>query len=69
MEKKYLIWPDWVMSRTDGERHFISASRLIHLYGVNPDECHIHRENGERDPIGLLVLAPKRDGDYTLPKT
>lgn len=34
--KKYLVRPSRVVSRNDGEVHFISARKLIQLHGVDP---------------------------------
>ena len=39
--KKYAIHPGWIISQYDGQRHWISGPRLIHLYRVNPAECVI----------------------------
>lgn len=70
-EKKWLIMSDFVTSKTDGQRHFISADKLIKLYGVNPDECiilaHPTHTNGY-DLEKLIILSPRYDGNYTLPE-
>lgn len=68
---KYIIMPGFVKSKNDGETHYISASKLIHLYGVNPKECYIVRD-GEMESIPksvsktAKVLSPKYNGDYSL---
>lgn len=54
-----------VRSRSDGDRHFISAYDLMQLYGVPPKACHI--VNDEYIPRGLYVLRPSLDGRYVLP--
>lgn len=65
MKKKYAILPGYVFSRSDGDRHFITAKQLIQLYGVNPAECI---EVGEGvDWTGFIPLSPRDDGDYSLP--
>ena len=38
---KYILVPDWVISRTDGDKHFISSDKLARLYGVPLRECMI----------------------------
>ena len=68
--KKYLVCPGYVHSIRDGDRHFVTAARLIELYGVNPSECYI-RAYGEPplrgvDASTLTKLVPKVSGDYTL---
>jgi hypothetical protein len=68
-ERKYLVVPGRVRSQNDGDEHFIGAARLMTLYGVEPNECVIAPENREgwRAPGHLIVLAPRYDGDYSIP--
>jgi hypothetical protein len=40
--KKYALHPGFVKSRTDGDRHYISAKYLAFLYGVDMRECEIY---------------------------
>ena len=68
--KKYLICPGNVISKKDGDEHYISAQQLIQLYGVNPKECKII--NSVEEAAGLrgseyIVLSPRYNGDYSLP--
>jgi hypothetical protein len=67
MKKKYVITPGSVFSRIDGQRHYITAPQLMRLYGVTQDECVIVNPMFEKPPEGLIVLAPRYDGQYTLP--
>lgn len=64
---KYLVVPGFVISKNDGDRHWVSAQQLCRLYGVNPRECEVvtHPENyrGDDSPT---VLRPRYDGDYRL---
>ena len=69
--KKYLVCPGYVRSKNDGDRHFISAHRLMNLYGVRPGECFVH-VYGEPPPCGidtstLISLFPSVSGNYALP--
>lgn len=64
--KRYLVRPGVVWSKTDGERHYIDAHRLMDLYRVNPAECVIERPGVRGE--GLILLAPRSDGNYTLPE-
>lgn len=65
--KKYILYPGCVVSTYDGQRHYISASKLASLYGVDMRECVIW-------DIGLfptrnknlIVLFPRDDGVYSL---
>jgi hypothetical protein len=69
--KKWLVVPDFVTSKTDGQRHFINGQKLMELYGVDPEECivvaHPTLTNGY-DLEKLLILSPRYDGNYTLPE-
>ena len=64
---KYLIQPGYVYSKTDEQRHYIGIAQLMDLYRVDPSECRIAR-GAPGEATGLTVLAPRYDGDYTLPK-
>lgn len=70
-EKKYLLMPGWIISKTDGDRHFISALELARLYEVSMDECVVWPEQRHEgsgfllaSQKGLKVLEPLWDGDY-----
>lgn len=76
--KKYLLCPGYVTSRTDGDRHYITADQLARLYRVNPSDCEV-RQDAEpwespslaavrkQRHAGLIKLGPRYDGDYRLP--
>lgn len=68
--KKYLICPAHVSSKYDDDWHFIGSRQLIHLYGVNPDECVIEptgrNRDGYRPDPTLIRLEPRYHGDYSL---
>lgn len=69
MDKKFIIWPGHVTSKTDGQTHYISARALIDLWGVNPKECIIvnpHRPETMRGLPLLPVLGPRISGNYKL---
>jgi hypothetical protein len=69
---KYVVVPGYVYSR-DGDRHFVNADQLQQLYGVNSSECLVEpsgdRARGYTRPEGAIVLHPKSNGDYSLPKS
>lgn len=74
---KYIIVPGWITSTTDGQRHYISAYKLIDLYKVKESECVIA---GPTDNVlsqrritrlleehqDAIILAPRNDGRYIL---
>jgi len=75
---KYLVIPDWVVSKNDGQLHYINADKLIKLYGVDRKECKILGDNKPdcQSRIynrilfdqykDLIKLTPRYDGDYKL---
>lgn len=66
--KKYLLIAGNVYSKTDGDRHWISAPQLARLYGVDPKECVFADELRPETWQGtnLRILRPRFDGDYRL---
>jgi len=62
VKKKYRVLPGYIKSKNDGDRHYISAGRLMLLYGVSSAECVIGY-NGGVD--GLIVLKPLYNGNYS----
>jgi hypothetical protein len=69
--KKYALYPDYIISKTDGEKHYITAKDLARLYGVKMSECIIVETLDDilstRDK-DLIALYPRYDGDYILPE-
>ena len=39
--KKYAVFPSYIFSVVDGDRHFISAQQIIESHKVNSSECII----------------------------
>ena len=69
---RYILHPGFVTSRSDDQRHYVSAADLRHLYAVPPDaRCLIASEHG-RLPLGTypsvcdVHLYPRSDGKYQL---
>lgn len=76
---KYVLYPGVVRSRVDGDVHFISASRLASLYGVDMRACLAVEPTSmstERcvatqalaSALGLTPLYPNYFGNYALPQ-
>lgn len=61
--KKYALHSGHVMSKTDGDWHFVPAYKLAALYGVPMSECIIT----PHPRPDLINLYPKSNGNYTLP--
>lgn len=68
---KYVVFPGKVISKNDGDEHYIGAKKLMQLYGVSQRECLVISPNDPRrrdyDFGDLIELFPQYDGDYTLP--
>lgn len=74
---RYVICPGSVRSRSDDQRHYISAGQLAFLYGVRLQDCELyepqtwwgphHYRMAQERLKGLTPLAPRADGNYTLP--
>ena len=70
-EIKYLVIAGEIISKSDGQRHYIHCDQLIKLYGVHRDECvFVHGPNDWRGLgkkwLNLLRLTPRHDGNYTI---
>lgn len=62
--KKYAIYPGWIHSRHDGDRHYINADQLMRLHGVHPDECVVVSADEDfqsRKGMGLIQLGPQHE--------
>ena len=73
--KKYLVFQNEVVSKSDGDIHFISAIKLMELYNVKPKNCIIIRTEQDRivhnhdiHNSKLIKLFPKFNGDYSIPR-
>lgn len=63
--KKYLLHPGYVISKTDGDRHYITSQMLMELYNVPPKECvtwNPYRPYPNQDK--LIDLYPMASGKY-----
>lgn len=62
---KYLLHPGYVISKTDGDRHYITAKMLMKLYNVRPEECVVYfsyQPYPNQDE--LIDLYPMASGKY-----
>jgi len=72
-DRRYFICPGIVISRNDGDEHFISASKLAQLYGISLNEPNVHvvkpteQHYARKWHVTDVFLYPRKDGDYRLP--
>ena len=74
---RYVLCPGYVRSRNDGQRHYVGPMDLARLYGVRIEQCEIYEpaqwwpesyyRMAEERIRGLIKLAPRWDGNYTVP--
>lgn len=65
----YVLAPGYVTSKTDGDRHYITAEMLQQLYNVDLDQC-VKEPRDKQDwlpPENAIYLRPRYDGNYSLP--
>jgi hypothetical protein len=70
--RRFAVYPGYVTSKTDGDRHWIGFGRLCELYRVPPSMCVDMSD--ERKTLGLrtegmIALRPRYHGDYDLTAT
>lgn len=67
--KKYVVVPGFVVSKSDGQKHYIGIAQLIRLYGVPASECcpdHAPDGLSSEDKARLIYLRPQYDGNYSI---
>jgi len=73
MSRRFVVCPDFVTSRTDGDVHYIGAAKLARLYELRPDEYYVWHQDVPAARVqnwetqGLMFLCPRRDGKYGRP--
>ncbi len=65
MRPRYLLCPGYILSKYDGDTHFISAGQLKSLYGVHWQDCDIEKREIDHNRYRYIRLFPRYDGDYT----
>jgi hypothetical protein len=71
---KYLVIGGWVVSKKDHLSHYVSATTLVSLYGIDRSECLLVEGKSTRyRPLEeclskLIILRPDPSGEYVLPK-
>ena len=68
--KRFVLHPGEVVSRSDGDVHFISAPMLETLYGVDRRECIVAKKGMDAPHHeryygpDMIHLYPRDDGRY-----
>lgn len=68
-EPAYVVKPGHVISQADGQSHFVSYTKLISLYGVDPKLCVMYKSlrwDMMKASHKLMELVPQEDGIYAL---
>jgi len=80
MKRKYVVFGGEVISKNDGEIHYIPAYKVCELYGLNPHASNVILVDIRRPEtykwLSLMKLEdgswtflyPRSDGNYTLPE-
>ena len=69
MNKKYLLIGDYVYSKNDGDRHYITPLMLWQLYNLEQSECVFADFDKPQTWLGyddLIELYPDYDGNYSV---
>lgn len=61
---EFCIKPGWVISKNDGQRHWVGRDQLMRLYNVRLD----HVSNGPTRDKNIIYLYPQDSGEYDLQK-
>lgn len=65
---KYVLHGGYVISRYDGQRHYVGPVQLARLYGLNLRDCALIRSEmpGSQYPPDAVHLYPRNDGELPL---
>ena len=66
MKRKYIVHPGYVISKEDGDEHFIRAEELMRLYKVDKSECYIYKGLVYDMLEGYIHLYPDPTGKYEI---
>ena len=74
--KKYVCVGGYVISKNDGDKHYVSGKRLMQLYQLSPDVADCIEEDDEWaywrqfNPDSAygkpIKLSPRYDGNYAI---
>ncbi len=70
MSQRYVLYPGPVCDGVDGQLHFISASALTRMYGVDMRDCMVFEpspHNRAENYEGCIHLRPYRDENSARP--
>lgn len=69
MTKKYALHPGNIVSRFDGDIHYIGVAALARLYELRPDEYIVWTDSARLKYFweDVIHLFPREDGNYGRP--
>ncbi len=59
-----VIHPGYVISKNDGQRHYVGYHALIRLYKLDPATCINIKYTKGLDTRGMDHYYPSKEGDY-----
>lgn len=62
---RVVVHPGFVLSKNDGERHFISFYQLCRLYGLDPRKAMCAGKCGYKPEPDDRHVYPKYNGNYS----
>lgn len=66
MRPKYALHPGWIISKNDGDRHYIGIGQLVNLYQLKPNEYIVWGKGHNWD--AYVHLHPDYYGNYGRPE-
>ena len=63
---RYILHPGFIISASDGDRHYIGAAKLAKLYGLPLAKCIVITSPRYQEQDGDVHLRPRYDGDYNI---
>ena len=74
MKPRLVVQPGYITSATDGDKHFVSAGRLLQLYSIDKpypwDDLivvQVNRHQSYTPQVGDVRLTPDPSGKYKIP--
>ena len=70
--RRFLLFPGWVFSARDSDRHFVGTLELRRLYRLPDDAEWLSNGPNEMGLLGVIqesrdvLLGPRSDGNYSL---
>ena len=72
--KKHLVIGDWIISKNDRQRHYISSHQLVRILNLSIRECILIDKNNTKVPYEVMmrgiimddfnIVTPESSGVY-----